>query len=117
MASTTITGSDTATGNLTLSDHGNTDCKREEVVTWVILPQSGVSQITGITPKPGNVNIFADGPGKLPGASKNWHGTVKGAASLPVPPPPGIVIEEYNISWTDSAGKNHIFDPKLQVNP
>ena len=117
MASITITASDPVTGDLTLSDRGTTNCKRGEVVTWVVDPHSGVSQITAITPKPGNINIFAVGPDKLPGASKNWHGTVKDVASLPIPPPPGTVIEEYNITWTDSAGKNYVFDPKLQVNP
>lgn len=117
MASTTITGSDPATGNLTMSDNGNTNCKRGEVVTWVILPTSGVDQITAITPKPNNINVFADGPAKQSGASKNWQGTVKDAASLPIPPGGGVVVEEYDIGWTDSAGNAYVFDPKIQINP
>ena len=116
MASTTITGSDPATGNLTMSDHGNTNCKHGEVVTWVILPTSGVNQITAITPKPGNINVFAVGPAKLPGAAKNWQGRIKNAASLPIPTPPGFVEELYDIAWTDNNGNHHIFDPKIQVN-
>ena len=117
MASTTITASDPVTGNLTMSDNGNTNCKHDELVTWVVLPTSGVDQITAISPKPDNINVFATGPAKLSGASKNWQGTVKNSASLPIPTPPGFVIENYNISWTDNAGNNHIFDPQIKVNP
>lgn len=105
--SITILGSDTATGELTLSDHGVTVAKRSQKVTWVIGPKSGVVSITGITVKEGSTNVFDPEPHQL-GNSSNWQGTVSAAVQPPAE-------ELYNITWTDSEGTEHTFDPKIQV--
>jgi len=105
--SISILGSDPATGELTLSDRGVTVAKRSQKVTWVIGPHSGVVSITGITVKEGSTNVFDPEPHQL-GNSSNWQGTISAAVKPPAE-------ELYSITWTDSAGTEHTFDPKIQV--
>ena len=109
----TILASDSKTGILTLSDKGNTKANRGDIITWVIGPKSGVSNITAIDMKEieGNHNIFEDLPHQLRN-SKNWQGRVD--PSLPA----DITQEIYFISWMDNANPPvaHTFDPVIQVN-
>lgn len=108
MAAIRITDSDSSNGNLTLSDNGNTDASRGEIITWIIGPHSGVKSITAITVKTGSANVFDPDPAKL-GGSENWQGTVKKVLDIPS-------YEDYNIYWDDSTGTNHCFDPRISVN-
>jgi len=111
MPSITITGSDPATGNLTLSDNGITNANRTQVVTWIIGPASGVSSITSITNKATSNDVFNPDPAKLPGASTNWQGTVNPPQTTTLP-----TTESYTICWNDSSGNNHCYDPQIRVN-
>ena len=53
-----ITGSDTTTGNLTMSDNGTTDADVGDTIQWNVNPTSGVAAITGLPPKTGNSSVF-----------------------------------------------------------
>ncbi len=116
MATINITGSNTTTGELVLKDpkgHSATKifAQRNEVITWVILPTSGVSSIKEIKPKPNNQNIFSEGPAKLQGSSRNWQGRIN-----PGLDPGESFQEEYFIEWVDG-GIDHKYDPLIQINP
>jgi len=108
MASITITASNSATGDLTLSDNGDTTANRGTTVTWVIGPNSGVSSITAISNKSTSVDVFSPDPSQV-GNSSNWQGTVNPNLAVPSE-------EDYNIYWDDSSGTNHCYDPKIRVN-
>lgn len=108
MASITITGSNPSNGELILSDHGNTEAKRGEVVTWVISPKSGVNSITGIKIKDNSTNIFEKEPSQA-GNSRNWKGVINNTLQIPA-------TGAYSIFWSDESGENHEFDPLIQVN-
>ena len=103
----TITASDSSTGELTLSDHGNTTASRKQKVTWVVGPHSGVKAIVGITVKEGSTNVFDPVPQQL-GNSSNWEGTISPTIEVPAE-------ELYNIIWIDSNDNEHVYDPKIQV--
>lgn len=108
MAAINITGSDPSNGNLTLSDHGNSNVSRGEVITWTIGPHSGVDSITAITVKPNSTNVFGSGPAKH-GNSSNWQGKISNDLEE-------TTEEDYNIGWKDGDGKPHTYDPKITVN-
>ena len=103
----TITASDPSTGELTLSDHGNTVASRSQKVTWVVSPNSGVKAIIGITVKEGSTNVFDPLPKQL-GNSANWRGTISPTIEVPAE-------ELYNIIWIDGDDNEHVYDPKIQV--
>lgn len=103
----TITASDPSTGELTLSDHGNTVASRSQKVTWVVSPNSGVKAIIGITVKEGSTNVFDPLPKQL-GNSANWRGTISPTIEVPAE-------ELYNIIWIDGEDNEHVYDPKIQV--
>ena len=105
MATINITGSDTSTGNLTLSDN-NPTVSQNETVTWVIQGNSGVSAITGIHEKVGSQDVFNGEPGPVGGGSKNYSGTISSSATGE---------ETYYINWTDDDGNPHQYDPKITV--
>ena len=110
MAAITITGSDTSTGNLTMSDRGSTDANRGELVTWIIGPNSGVSSITEIQKYESSTNVFESGPAPLGGNSKNWQGKIKNQLEVPA-------TETYFIKWMDSSGGGpHTYDPTIRIN-
>ncbi len=114
-----ILRSDPTTGKLTLSDNGHSIATPEDDVTWVIGVDSGVNEITGIVSKDPSVNIYSTRPRPdNSSGSKKWKGKIKNKNDLDIPTNPGFVIENYNISWKDSAGavKDLIFDPQIQVN-
>lgn len=119
MAAITITGSNKITGDLIMVDHNGNSAStfiasRGEVITWIILPQSGVSHITQIDKKdiPNNSNIFNPLPHQLGGAN-NWTGTIDNSLS------PSGHQEIYFIKWDDEASPavNHLYDPIIQINP
>lgn len=99
---------DTSNGDLVLSDKGVSYVKKNEVVTWIIHPNSGVESITAIPVKPGSTNVFTTGPSQL-GNSKNWQGRIRNDVRVKTE-------EEYNIEWKDSDGNDYTFDPKLKIN-
>ena len=118
----TITASNAATGNLTMTNEGVNNAFPGDQIIWVIQSGSGVSAITSITPKPDSVDIFTPTgtePAPLQG-SINWQGTIN----------PSIAVTErveynYTINWTAPTGggwlgkdpKSESFDPKIIVNP
>lgn len=121
MTAIIVLDSDT-NGNLTLSDKGKpVVVKENEVVTWIIHPDSGVESITAIPVKAGSTNIFTTGPGRL-GRSKNWQGRIgkefrdTGVKFLEEKSGQKFIQEEYSIVWKDSNGKKFTFDPKLRIN-
>ena len=105
-----ITGSNTSTGTLTLDDAGNTTTTRGSIVTWQIMPNSGVSAITNIynDDSPGSVDVFDPDPSQV-GGSTNWSGTINPNLSVPA-------YENYSIDWTDELGGTHTYDPRISVN-
>ncbi len=109
MASITITGSNTTTGVLTLSDNGVTNASRGELITWVVLPSSGVDSITAIKNYETSINVFNPDPAPLGGGSKNWQGTVSPTIDVPS-------TETYYIDWKDTSGNSHQYDPQIKVN-
>ena len=106
----TITGSNPATGSLTLSDNGNTNVDPGDTVTWLIGQNSGVATINAVSDYPNSTDVFNPDPAPV-GNSTNWQGTVN----------PGIAPgseETYFIQWTASNGGGpYTYDPKIQVNP
>jgi hypothetical protein len=112
----TITASNAATGELTMTDAGTTNVDPGDQVTWVLGPNCGVASITAITEKPMSFDVFNPDPAPVPN-STNWQGTVN--------PNIGRGIEEmYNIAWTtagtgwlgkDGAGQPKTFDPIIRI--
>lgn len=122
MTAIIVLDSDTSNGNLELSDKGKPIVVKEnEVVTWIIHPDSGVESITAIPVKPGSTNIFTTGPGRL-GRSKNWQGRIgkgfkdSGVKFLEEKSGEKFILEEYSIVWKDSDGNKYTFDPQLKIN-
>jgi hypothetical protein len=118
MAAIRITGSNTSTGDLTLHDsNGNSatnfHASSNEVITWEIQPNSGVSGLTGFAQKQnvnGNSNVFSSYPAQQ-GNSSNWQGTV---ANYPLS---DTFTDTYEINWQDAQGNSHTYDPAIMVNP
>lgn len=104
-----ITGSDTSTGDLTLSDKGYSELKPGVKVRWNVHPKSGVEEIIDITVKTNFVNVFSSGPSRV-GNSKNWQGKTMSWIKE-------ITDEDYNIEWKGDDGKTYTYDPRLRVNP
>lgn len=114
----TITQSDAATGNLTLSPAGALEVSPGDTVVWVIGPNSGVASITGIVEKPGpNHDVFDPDPAPVAG-STNWSGVINPNFS-------SATEEAYSINWSTAAagwlnqggGQPKSFDPIIKVNP
>ncbi len=103
-----ILDSDPSDGTLELSDNGVSRVTKNEVVNWIVHPNSGVDSITAIPPKSGSVDVFIKGDPHPLGSSKNWQGRIQ---DLKV-----YTEEDYNIVWKDNSGKVHTYDPKLKVN-
>ena len=110
MAAITITGSSIQTGELTMSDHGNSKVKKGEKVTWIIGPHSGVKSIEKIMHCDNSMNVFFKDPGRVGnGRASNWQGIVSKEVA-------DGSVEEYYIDWKDTEGKLHKYDPKITVN-
>jgi hypothetical protein len=94
-------------GSLDLSDQGKTEVDPGDTVTWIIHPQSGVNEITGIINN-SEINIFSEGPSRV-GNSKNWRGTVD-------PDVRRGSEEDYDIAYTkNGSSTSRMFDPKISV--
>lgn len=105
-----ITGSNTTTGVLTLSDNGNTTANPGDTVTWNIGPGSGVGSISAISDDASSTDVFNPNPGLQPN-STSWQGTVNPNITTPT-------TETYSITWYDTAGGGpYCYDPAIQVNP
>lgn len=106
-----ITGSNTSTGALTLSDNGNTNVDPGDTVQWLIGNNSGVGSIDAITDYPNSTDVFNPDPAPIGNGNANWQGTVN----------PNIARgaeETYSIQWTPAGGGGpYTYDPKIQVNP
>jgi hypothetical protein len=115
MAAIRITGGDTSTGDLTLQNSAgnsatNYHAQANEVITWEIQNNSGVSAITNIGQKNvnGNQNVFSSYPAQL-GNSSNWQGTVLNSNNT--------YVDNYEIVWQDAQGNSHTYDPMILLNP
>ena len=109
MPQITITGSNSATCDLTLSDNGSTTTSRGSIVTWVIGPNAGpITAITEINNYSTSVDVFSTDPHQI-GQSKNWQGTISSSITVPAE-------ETYYIKWTDASGKICTYDPRLRIN-
>jgi hypothetical protein len=100
MASITVTAD--ASGNLSLSDNGNSNCQRNEEVHWV--QGSGVSSITSVTAKPSQpANFWQEGPSAN---GNNFKGKISNSAAGDW---------NYDITAALTAGGNGSLDPKISV--
>ena len=92
-----ITASDPVSGMLTMSDKGKTKARRGDVITWVIGPNSGVSRITAIGMKSGDVEdeVFFDTLPSKNNESTNWRARIHPSLSA------SITRGTYFISWDD----------------
>lgn len=114
-----ITAADSSTGNLTLSDDGETSILDHgadiDSVFWIVNDNiPNIEAITGVNFESGT-QIFRAGPNEmtpLDGQKSVWGAAFVVGGSVPVGS-----VEEYNISWTDTDGNSHIYDPKITVNP
>lgn len=107
----TIISADPGTGNLTLDDNGLTgvtDPQDVDYIDWRI--QAGIAnitKITGINYESGST-IFSAGPSPANDDGTWWHATVNPDAAVGS-------FENYSISWLDTNGNGHTFDPKIQI--
>ena len=79
----TITGSNSATGELTLTNdvhtnNGHTNAGRGDTIIWHVNPGSGVDSITAIETKTGvpSIDIFIAGDPHKPGNSSGFQGRI-----------------------------------------
>lgn len=84
-----------ANGDLTLSDHGQTNVDRGDTVTWIIRPQSGVQKFNKIV-KSGGLEVFSVIPAPF-GNSGNWRVKISSTIS-------GGSEEKYDIRYTRDGG-------------
>ena len=113
MATITITGSNSSTGELTLSDHGHTHAKKKETIVWILRKDCGVESIEEIAmapspPYPPSLNIFYNPPYKL--SKSNWKAVIG--------TPPDYSEYNYYIKWIPKSGVNELtYDPKISIEP
>lgn len=114
-----ITAADPTTGTLTLSDSGTTAISDSGVdydsVFWVV--NEGVPNIEAITRIifEDGTQVFSGGPNEealQPGQKSAWSATFTVGGTVPVG-----AFEDYAIAWRDSDGNDHIFDPRIIINP
>ncbi len=113
-----ITAADPATGNLTMSDGGQTAISDHgatvDSIFWVVTDNvPNIEAITGVNFESGT-HIFTFGPCQgslLPGWKSVW------TAGFNIGSSPVGNSEAYTISWTDTNGNPHTYDPRIMVNP
>ncbi|MDX2069734.1 MAG: hypothetical protein SFV55_15000 [Haliscomenobacter sp.] len=109
-----IKAADLQSGTLTLSDGGETDVSfvaAGDWITWTISPDAAnIARITAITKKnDASQNLFILGPQEIQGANgPYWFGVAMGQI---------YTFEDYSISWEDTEGHPHTYDPRIQMNP
>lgn len=96
-------------GSLQLSDSGNTTASRGDTIQWIIGQNSGVASISSIHDT-SSIDIFSPDPGKLPGNSTTWQGTINSNLAIPA-------VETYCIYYT-KPGSSVVYthDPQISVN-
>lgn len=105
-----ITGIDPSTGQLILSDNGQTNVDPGDTVTWNIMNNSGVASITSIVDDT-TTNLFSTQPtAQNSNAGSSWQGTISSSAQR-------NAEEDYTINYTTDAGETCRHDPKIIVNP
>ena len=112
-----ITGCDKVSGNLTLSDNGETIASRANVIFWEIEAEC-IVEIVDITMKQkrGNKNVFVKGdPSRLNNNSPKlkWRGRINPRLKIREGK---SKIEFYNIIWRDTDGNLHTYDPSIKIN-
>lgn len=107
----TITQGDIKTGVLATEDHlnhpaGDITVEPLETIQWKLGtgPRQNVKSIEEIYEKAHNRNLFDP----RPNYSNMWKGTIKKRAR------PGME-ENYYISWKDTSGGIHTYDPRIQI--
>ncbi len=103
-----ITGSNSSTGSLKLSDHGHTVATPGDTILWQIGRHSGVDSITLIEEKKSSYDIFSRDPEPQ---GRNWTGEISSTA-------PGGAEYRYSIYWKASENgpvKKH--DPIISIRP
>jgi len=105
-----IEGIDPTTGQLILSDHGNTSVDPGDTVTWNILNNSGVASITQIVDD-SNIDLFSSDPApQNSNSGASWQGTISSTATHGAQ-------ETYHINYTTTSGRTCSHDPRISVNP
>jgi hypothetical protein len=113
MKTITITGGNTSTGVLILSDRGHTKAIKGERIRWKVKNSADpVVSIEGVPLKANTTDIFSGDYGESPRKedSKNWRADIARDVHT------GDVCE-YSIIWKDTNGVSHTFDPKISINP
>lgn len=113
-----IIDSDTSSGELTLDPSGtNTLAKKSSIVHWIIEEDSGVKNITGITPKSSETEVVfvnGDPSPQTPNQGSPWRGRIDPTRSYP--DDPSFLTYYYDIEWEDLEGNIHVYDPSIKVN-
>jgi phosphoribosylformylglycinamidine (FGAM) synthase-like amidotransferase family enzyme len=78
-----------------------------DTVTWKLVPNGGIDQITGITAKPDSQDIFSVDPAPVnpDDPQSDWSGTVS---------PDATGTELYNIAYK-IGGNSFVDDPELEL--
>lgn len=104
-----ITGSNTSTGLLELSDGGHTKAHKGANVKWKI-EDGNVSSIA-IVPKDNSDDIWSSRPrrqGNRP--NSDWHAKTLSRV-------PDDWVYRYSINWESSSGSSHTHDPIISMRP
>ncbi|MGM0582522.1 MAG: hypothetical protein ACQETL_17720 [Bacteroidota bacterium] len=88
-------------------DNITTNVKPGDTVTWKLVPNGGIDQITGITAKPDSQDIFSVNPAPVNpnDPASDWSGTVS---------PDATGSESYNIAYK-IGNDPFVDDPKLRI--
>ncbi len=89
--------------------NGVLDVKTNDTVTWAIGSGSGVQSIDAIFPDAGNTSVFSSDPAPVAGTT-SWRGTIESSTAQ-------NDNEWYSITYTNTSGVQHTWDPDIQVNP
>lgn len=112
-----VNAADPSTGTLTLSDNGLTGISDHgadiDSIFWVVRDNvPNIQAITGVNFERG-AQLFTGGPNPgslLPGWKSVW------TASFQIGSSPVGTSEVYSISWKDTDGKDHTYDPRILIN-
>ena len=104
-----ITAGDSTTCALTLTNNGDADVQRNDVVEWILQDgATNIASIDSIEEDQGSNNLFTGEPARITGTN-NFFGTISPSVGTGQ-------VETYHINWKDTSGKACTFDPTLTVN-
>ncbi|HET8858903.1 hypothetical protein [Marivirga sp.] len=88
-------------------DNITTNVKKGDTVTWTLVPNGGIDQITGITAKPDSQDVFSVDPAPVNPSdpASDWTGTVS---------PDATGTESYSIGYK-IGDESLVDDPQLNV--